>query len=509
MNRKTGKYAFIFGTIAMIICGCSYGQSNPVDGEIIPPTETVPSAAVEKENTEPSAAVKPEPDSKTEEAMKFPVTTDDMLKRTLSYAQRMSEGDFSFTENFAEVLAEELSEKDLKSAWKSTVKGLGEPMSFDTGEASFTGSVTEHEGLIEGFDGYLVVTADIFFEEKGVNLTITYNPALQIEALYLTYILLPIEPEQTEYYTERELLIGEGEELLDGILTLPAGVVNPPVFLLIQGSGQSDLNETVGAAGNTPFADLAHGLAEQGIATLRYNKRYYQYPETATEDMTIYDEVLNDVKYALSLLEDSGEVDANRIYVLGHSLGGMLAPWIAMENTQVAGFVSLAGSPRPLWEIIFDQSMAMLESMDLTDAERKELQALVQAEYDRVQELTDAVVRGTKLPLDYNLSEAIFGVSGYYWASLAEIDAVKAAQGLTISMLFLQGSEDFQVSPEEDYQYWQTLLADCDNAEFEMFGGLNHLFMESSGEGDISEYDIEGHVAPEVIQRIAVWVQEQ
>lgn len=440
-------------------------------------------------------------------------------ERTLRYAKEMLDGDFSVCGDFSEVLSEELSERDMKSAWKQAVQGLGEPLGADgqdagtdariTVEASFLNPPASGSqyGNVTDFGGYVITSAQIPYETKNVILSVTYGAAGEVEGIYVTYALPETEPEATESYTEYEVSIGEGDYPLNGLLTLPNGVERPPVVLLVHGSGQSDMNETVGAAGNAPFADIAHGLAERGIATLRYDKRYYQYPELAADTVTIRDEVLDDAALAVRLLAETQQVDGERIYVLGHSLGGMLAPCIAQENPQVAGVISLAGSPRGLWEIIYDQNISAIEGLELDGQNQEELLEMVQEEYDRVLELVAAVRGGVEaeaaLP---ELSEPLLGAAGYYWVSLAEIDTAAIAQELSVPMLILQGSADFQVYPERDFAAWQSLLAGKENVTFQLFEGLNHLFMPSNGAMDATEYDEEGHVAAEVIDAIAEWL---
>ncbi len=168
----------------------------------------------------------------------------------------------------------------------------------------------------------------------------------KIDGLWTNHYTIPTGAESTDSYTETEIKIGEYE--LDGILTLPNGIEKPPLVILIQGSGQSDMNETIGAAKNAPFKDLAHGLAEQGIASIRYNKRYYQFPDKATADLTVEDEVLGDAAAAVAYAKDSRNADESGIIILGHSLGAMLAPKIAQDNPDVAGIISLAAVPATL-----------------------------------------------------------------------------------------------------------------------------------------------------------------
>ena len=121
------------------------------------------------------------------------------------------------------------------------------------------------------------------------------------------------------------------------------------------GSGPQDQDESIGP--NKPFKDLAYGLASQNIAVLRYVKRTKQYGADSKSDapFTVKDEVTDDAIAAVALLTKMPEINKKQIYVLGHSLGGMLVPRIAAEDPQVAGIIILAGTARPLEKVVVDQ----------------------------------------------------------------------------------------------------------------------------------------------------------
>ncbi len=139
------------------------------------------------------------------------------------------------------------------------------------------------------------------------------------------------------------------------MLTLPNTKTAAPAVVLVHGSGPEDADETIGA--NKPFADLAYGLASQNIAVLRYVKRTKQYGADSKSDapFTVKDEVTDDVIAAVSLLSKMPEINKKQIYILGHSLGGMLAPRIAAEDPQIAGIIILAGNARPLEKLVVEQ----------------------------------------------------------------------------------------------------------------------------------------------------------
>ena len=94
--------------------------------------------------------------------------------------------------------------------------------------------------------------------------------------------------------------------------------------MLVHGSGPQDRDETIGP--NKPFRDLAEGLASQGIAVVRYEKRTYVYAKklASVKNLTVNEETVDDAAAAVTLLRKTPGIDPRRVFVLGHSLGGMI-----------------------------------------------------------------------------------------------------------------------------------------------------------------------------------------
>lgn len=155
---------------------------------------------------------------------------------------------------------------------------------------------------------------------------------------------------------------------MNGLLTLPKGVEKPPVAILLQGSGPNNMDSIIGTGLNRPFADIAHGLAENGIASIRYDKRSYAYPNDVSDVETEY---LYDAKEAVRLAKEDKRVDSNRIYLIGHSQGGLLGPKIAQDNPEIKGFVSMAGTLRRLEDIVLTQTTLRLEQENLSNERKK------------------------------------------------------------------------------------------------------------------------------------------
>lgn len=298
--------------------------------------------------------------------------------------------------------------------------------------------------------------------------------------------------EASDAYTE-VLVQLEAEKPLEAVLTLPKTSGKPPVVILIHGSGPSDKDETIGE--NKPFADIAHGLAQRGIASFRFDKRTYAYPDDAADYATVQGEVLHDAAAAVQQMKNNKSV--GNVYVLGHSMGGMLAPTIAAESAgDVTGIIMLAGTPRSLVDLMYDQNMELIESLKLLPDQAQEMIDEVNAQLNPLRTL------GENDTGDY------LGAPASYWASLNAIDTAAVAEGLDIPMLVMQGTDDFQVSVENDFNAWKELLEGREGVSFKLYDGLNHLFMPTSGKRDATEYDTASVVDPQVIEDIATFIKE-
>ena len=165
---------------------------------------------------------------------------------------------------------------------------------------------------------------------------------------------------------EEKIIVGKDTKYpLNGLLTLPEDATGPvPVVVFVHGSGASNMDEKVGKL--TPFKDLAQGLARHGIASVRYDKRSFAHGFKMLRDksleVTVKTETIDDAILATDLLKKDPRIDPERVFIIGHSMGGMLAPRIDAEGGKYAGLIIMAGAPRKLEEIILDQNEAALRS---------------------------------------------------------------------------------------------------------------------------------------------------
>ena len=157
--------------------------------------------------------------------------------------------------------------------------------------------------------------------------------------------------------TEEKIIIGEGTEFpLNGILTLPEKPEKPvPAVVFVHGSGSSNMDEKVMKL--TPFKDLAEGLGKHGIASIRYDKRSFAHGRKMLKkgSLTVREEVIEDAVLASEMLKNDPRIDSEKVFIIGHSMGAMLAPRIDFEGGNFKGLILMAGTLNTLEEVLFRQ----------------------------------------------------------------------------------------------------------------------------------------------------------
>lgn len=300
-------------------------------------------------------------------------------------------------------------------------------------------------------------------------------------------------------FTEREVTVGAGAEwALPGTLTLPTGRGPFPAVVLVHGSGPNDRDETILAS--KPFRDLAWGLASQGIAVLRYDKRTLVHGAkfAALGVFTVKEETIDDALAAVRLLRQTPSVDPERVFLLGHSLGAYLEPRIAALDPRLAGVIVMAGPTTPL-EDAFVRQYEYLFSLDgtVSDEERKFLDD-ARRQTARVKGLTVA---------DRASKQLLHGAPPAYWLDLRAYDAVAAAQKLKIPLLVLQGERDYNVTME-DFRGWRR-LAGGKSVTLKSYPKLDHLFLEGEGPAAPADNARPRNIPSYVITDIAAFIKRR
>jgi dienelactone hydrolase len=402
----------------------------------------------------------------------------------------LDRGDFAAARHdFDARMLSALSEQRLRETWAALPKQLG---ALDR----------RGEALVRHADGSVVGVVPLHYAMGWFELQVVCADDGKIDGFWIKpATLAPAEaaaepvalPDyaKPDRYSERTLSIGDGANALPATLTLPKDAHAVAAVVLVHGSGAHDADETIGP--NKPFRDLALGLASRGIAVLRYVKRAAAHPEAyaAGHAFTVDDETVDDALLALKLLRQQAGVDPARTFVLGHSLGAMMAPRIAQRDPALAGAVLLAAPTEPLEDVIVRQVRYLRGASDggSLDALTKQREQIKQLD-----------------PAQAATAPAMMNLPASYWLDLRGYDPVVAAGKLPIPLLVLQGGRDYQVTPKDDFTRWQSTFAHDARVELKTYPTLSHLFMPGGDPPGPQDYQRASHVDAMVIADIAAWI---
>ncbi|MFP4697448.1 MAG: DUF3887 domain-containing protein [Eubacteriales bacterium] len=331
------------------------------------------------------------------------------------------------------------------------------------------------------------------FELSSITINVVFNEENQIAGLNYKPYNEPVAEEDTDTYYTKELSFGTDKYPLKGTLTIPKGVESSPVIIFVHGSGPNDRDETVGP--NKPFRDIAIGLANNGIASFRYDKRTNLYPNefAADKNATVYEETTQDALLAIDKMMSLENVEFSNLYVLGHSLGGYLMPRIAAETDKASGFIMLAGGARNLLDVISYQ-VDYIYTLDGSISEE---------EQNTINQIEDQINIIKKGEMDANTP--ILGAYKPYWNDLLEYEPLELVKEVEEPILFLQGERDYQVTMT-DFNLWKDAVESQNKNEFISFEKLNHLMMPGEGKSTPDEYNSPNEVDNKVIEAIVNFI---
>lgn len=296
---------------------------------------------------------------------------------------------------------------------------------------------------------------------------------------------------------------------LAGVLDLPAAgaAEGVPGALIIPGFGPTDRNgvATPGLPPDPLYRDLSDALVASGIATFRYDKRGTGQTVLGSDDALTLEDLVGDAGAALAYMADRKGVDPERLVLIGHDEGGLIALNLAAADRRVAAVVLVATPGRPLVEVLVDE----LSSYPTGGPElATTLQSLVA-------ELLDKGVLKAPDQIPPELRSVLPAGQERYLRALFAFDPVAAARAVTAPVLIVRGEADSGISAIDTQR-----LAEAIGRRAEVMVGhkAGHTLAVATGTGATAGDDHEqefhqgvggGRRDTELLSRITAWVTER
>ncbi|MHB9286312.1 alpha/beta hydrolase family protein [Halobacteriales archaeon Cl-PHB] len=297
---------------------------------------------------------------------------------------------------------------------------------------------------------------------------------------------------------EREVGVDADDATLDGVLTVPEGDGPVPGVLLVHGAGLHDRDGTAGSS--KILKDLAWGLATEGIASLRYEKRLADH-DVDDENFTVDRVVAADAVAALDSLLGADDVDRDAVFVAGHSQGGMCAPRIADRHGEVSGVVILDGPADPTLDP--EDADFLRYELDPEGDLTEEQDAQLESQVETVRRIAEG---------DFTDDETIMGKPGTWHRSTKQLDPAGTASDLDSPVFVLRtGRADEETQPEladyfrQGFEEWQAVDL-LDGSRVEFYDGLDHYFQAGPTPAVMQSLYFGGNVDSSVVTDVSTWI---
>ncbi|WP_244248509.1 alpha/beta hydrolase family protein [Flavobacterium foetidum] len=335
----------------------------------------------------------------------------------------------------------------------------------------------------------------------------------------------PQEPsEPYPYYTEEVVFknVKEGIEL-SGTLSLPKKEGMFPVAILISGSGPQNRDEEL--MGHKPFLVLSDYLVRRGIGVLRYDDRGTAksggvFKTAVTADFA------QDALSAVEYLKTRKEVNKNKIGLIGHSEGGLIAPIVANKSKKTAFIVLMAGPAISGDQLLLTQQVYIGKALGKSEAEIQKSKSENEKAFEIVKKYSDpAELKANMIRYITEISQndpakpegisqkdyvegQVARILNPWMTSFIRYNPEPALEKVNCPVLALNGEKDLQVVPKENLAAINKALSKGGNknSTVKELPGLNHMFQECST-GLPSEYSqIEQTISPLALRTVSEWI---
>jgi len=302
---------------------------------------------------------------------------------------------------------------------------------------------------------------------------------------------------------------------LAGTLTKPRSKGKFPAVILVTGSGPQDRDETL--FGHKPFKVLADYLTRNGIIVLRYDDRGVGKSAGSFEKATI-DDFSKDALSALDFLKKQPDVDINKIGIIGHSEGGLIANLLAGQGVPNVSFiVTLAAPTIPIRDLMVEQLYSVGKSEGMSEFQLAMAKEINKKNFDVVKSDLNTDEAFAQLKKNMNILEEsdknaairreMLTLLAPAYRYFVRIDPTNFLKKIYIPVFGAFGTLDVQVPSTLNLRGYHDNLPENSKTVLKEYEGMNHLFQKSKS-GKVSEYaQIDETINEQVLKDIAEWIK--
>lgn len=298
-----------------------------------------------------------------------------------------------------------------------------------------------------------------------------------------------------------ELLFDNGTIRLAGTLLAAESGIPSQTALLLSGSGPLDRDSNMKRMSVEVSRQVAAHLAEDGIASFRYDKRGVGASGGDYRTAGFHDNVA-DARAALDALRARPEVDAEQIFVVGHSEGALIAMELAAASSGLAGAVFLAGAARSGEDLLRWQAAQVADTLPtiaklILKVTRQDVR---QSQAKRLHQLRESA--------DDTLRVGLTRINAKWFREFMAYDPADSLPQIRIPVLAAVGAKDIQVPPGDSERICELITSECTHIVTE---DLTHILRRDAGEPSLSTYkkQLKRPVEPDVLSLISAWLGER
>lgn len=395
------------------------------------------------------------------------------INATSYFQQRKDDEFYVLLDSYSK---DNMTVEELSLEFDDLIKIYGDPLEYDADEV-----------VAYKQDSAAIVSVPVRFSTGWMDLTYTINSTSSVTDFKITVS----DKLDENGYNELQFAYKVDDMEENAVFTNTNKTEQSPLVIFVHDRDMYDKNSTIGV--RKLFRDLAYALADDGIASVRYNRLVLENDDI--EDSIVLMKAELKAVYEASLSLEG--IDPNRVYVLGYGIGGYLLPNL-VDDLPIQGMIL---SSAPYEKIHYSMYEEEIYEIDCDKTMLEQNKNVRKQEIENSKLLIDSLVN----PEDFY--QDIFGFSSSFWIELQAYDVAEKLNTFAKPVMITHGSNDYHVVSSA-HTMWKNKLESVQNVSFKYYKNMDHLLSINNKTSLPSDPLREGSIASAYITDIVKFVQE-